>query len=78
MSVQSALVGITLTAGDITTSEAAGVDINGEMNIALGHVADLCNILAKVGALMTTAGDSANATIVTAQLTALGISPLAQ
>jgi hypothetical protein len=78
MSILSSLAGITLTAGDVTTSEAAGVDIVGMMALANQHIDDLGNVLAKIEALMTSASDSANATTVAAQLTALGVNPLAQ
>jgi hypothetical protein len=78
MSILSSLQGITLTNGDITTAEAAGVDLPGLMQTAQQHCFDMGNLLAKIEALMTTAGDSANGTTITTQITAIGVSPLAQ
>jgi len=72
MGVRTTLLGVTLTAGDITQAETLGTDIKGCMALAelkCQEVIVLLNYL--VNDVLTPAGDTANASTLTAQVTAL-------
>ena len=72
MGVRTALLGVTLTAGDITQAEQLGTDIKGAMALAelkCQEITVLLNYL--VNDVLTPAGDTTNAATLTNQITAL-------
>jgi hypothetical protein len=72
MGVKATLLGITLTAGDITQAETLGIDVKGLMTTAQAKCDDLKQLLSVIiNDVMTPASDTTNATTLTNQITAL-------
>jgi hypothetical protein len=72
MGVKATLLGVTLTAADITQAETLGIDVKGLMTTAGAKCDDLKQLLGVlVNDVLTPAGDSTNATTLTNQITAL-------
>jgi len=72
MGVKATLLGVSLTAADISQAEALGIDVKGMMATAGAKCDDLKQLLGVlVNDVLTPAGDSTNATTLTAQITAL-------
>jgi hypothetical protein len=72
MSVKSSIAGITPSAADFTQAEKLGVDLAGNMQLLqlkCDELVDLMNFL--VNDVLTPAGDTGNASTLTAQVTAL-------
>ena len=67
MGVKATLLGVTLTAADISQAEALGIDVKGMMATAGAKCDDLKQLLG----VLTPAGDTTNASTLTAQITAL-------
>jgi len=72
MGIKTALAGVTLTGGDVSTAEAGeGMDIKGLMSEAQLRCDELHNLLTQIQTQMTAAGDTSNATTIGTQITAL-------
>jgi hypothetical protein len=72
MGVKATLLGITLTAGDITQAETLGIDVKGLMTTAEAKCDDLKQLLSVIiNDVLTPAGDASNITTLNAQITAL-------
>jgi hypothetical protein len=72
MGVKATLAGVTLTAADITQAETLGIDVKGMMLTAGAKCDDLKQLLGVlVNDVLTPAGDTTNASTLTAQITAL-------
>jgi hypothetical protein len=70
--VKATLLGVTLTAADITQAETLGVDVKGLMTTAGAKCDDLKQLLSVIiNDVLTPAGDTTNASTLTAQITAL-------
>jgi hypothetical protein len=72
MGVKATLAGVTLTAADISQAEALGIDVKGMMATAQTKCDDLKQLLGVlISDVLTPAGDTTNASTLTAQITAL-------
>ena len=72
MGVRATLLGLTLTAGDINTAEAAGIDVKGELEIIELKLSEaIASLNTLVTNVFTPAGDSGNAATINTQITNL-------
>jgi hypothetical protein len=72
MGIKTTLAGITLTAGDKTAANAAGIDVVDMMNLAQLKCQELTNLLnVIINDVMTPASDSTNITTLNTQITNL-------